>query len=182
MVLIDTGIEHRPHDSRAGGTESTDGRVGLDGADRAVQMSAQHQIRPHPIDEAEAPVVVVVSAAHQPGDLVRSQHAPHVVTRHRHRLRRARGAENVSEQPTEAAPDGIRTRSAVQAKFNQHHTPVLGADEHHSLGAGWSSLGVAHDKWANDRRTPTTGGRWDAGHASQPGRVRCVGTEQVCAR
>jgi hypothetical protein len=26
----------------------------------------------------------------------------------------------------------------------------LGVDEEHAFRAGWSSLGVAHDKWADD--------------------------------
>ena len=53
MRCVDAGIEDRPDDSRAGGAESTDGGVGLDGADRAVQMRAQHQIWPDPVDEPE---------------------------------------------------------------------------------------------------------------------------------
>jgi hypothetical protein len=69
---------------------------------------------------------------------------------YRHRLRRARGAEDISEQSTEPAADGVRTRSAVQAKFDQHHAPVLRIDKHHALRTRWSSLGVAHDKWADD--------------------------------
>ena len=107
MGCVNARIDHPPDHAVAAAAEGAQSGVGLDGADRAVNVGAQDQVRPHMKDESTGAlgsrIGRLVASPHQCTDLVGGKHAPHVTSRDGRRSWRTRGPENVGEQAEEAA-------------------------------------------------------------------------------